>query len=144
LKAVLEESEVFALATEVFDEFVEFAARRVVEAFELDFPVSFRAKNARPHRFDLSAADADFVRAIHQLADELEFETRFAERIDPAIRFVENAGRFERVLDVVGRMHGRAKVPQAGDFAKKRADTTGESALWKRIRRTDQPCWAFT
>ena len=69
---------------------------------------------------------------VHQLADQLELEAGLAEGVDPAVRLAQDPGGFERVVDVVLRVHGHGSVTRIGRNAKKRADTTGESALFTK------------
>jgi hypothetical protein len=122
LKAVLQKGKILAFRAEFFDELVEACFGRWIEAVELHFIVAGRAKNPRAHGFDFSGANPDFTRAVHQLADELELEPSLTESIYPAIRLAKNLGCFERVVDVVLRMHWQVSVTHFGNNAKKRAD----------------------
>ena len=100
-KAIPQECEILSLGTELLDQRVHPLTGLIPEAFELDLLDRVRPQDSRPQRLNLTTADTDLPRAVHQLAEQLELEPRVTEGIDPAIWLHQHLRRLQRVLNIV-------------------------------------------
>ena len=104
-ETILEKGKIAASLSELVDQFVESGACGVIKTFEFDIPVRFRAEDTGFHRFHFTGPDPDFADLVHRLAQELEFETRFAEGLDPVVGFMKHTGCLHGIPDIVLAWH---------------------------------------
>jgi hypothetical protein len=94
IETILEKRKIPPLGTELLNQRIQPRARARIKSLQLDFPIWLRLENPRPHRFNLARPDPHLPRPVHQLADQLELESRLAKRVDSAVRLTEHPGRF--------------------------------------------------